>query len=1207
MLCPKSGLPLSEMESDLLRSGNLLLTKLPIDLADGIIQDIEKQNNGIAILIRKCLTEPVLMANELNNLLMSGRYLLTKLPNKISDEILQDLENSRNPVSMLIKQALSDPVTIAQNLCELANSSCYLLTRLSSDQSYDIVKDLRKSSHPVARLMRKCLADGCSPRNFRDLDLDDDLAELLKSGKYLLSLLPQNMYDEVAKDLSMSSSVTAIQIRSFSVLSERLEPESVEHFPGTRHALDLSELKADSGSLSVSARGMLEDLVESILQQTSNSNTVLTDLDSPAETPTSSELSDSNDKDLCRHQLSSINYAEEQLPEDQESRASKEPEQIQEASTDQRKSHVLMKALPVSSLDEVSGFAKVSSKKHIFEQRDPAHGLSPVVEDECNEYDDNTDGVFDMPAPDADNRDYAALDSLKPSVLQEDEYADEFISDSGSSESIAGVMSDDDASHDSWADMEDTYRLSDSGSVANRPHAATLIAAPLSSAVGRADPRAALESAARPPPQYKTEASGSLPRADFEADSEVAALAQRDAAKDAGERLDASRRAWMHSASESTPPSRNPGPTETADVQVLRYANGDVYEGSLRGGVREGYGVYTWRCGDVYAGEWAGGRKSGEGSYAWVRGGWFAGSWAGGRQHGRGRFELANGMVYEGRWTARDAESMPGAAAAGPMDLARSRSAENVRAGPASPGLMAGSESPGRRRSPEQGHPYRDSLTARDLSFEAARAGPRPQTSLSLASSASTQHVSRSGSLRRGTAPRDRRVTGRGGDVARSDEPEPRARWSEGAEAAFKALAQHYGVPADSDARPALKRKQAAEKAADILTLRAQGGPFCPALVEQVFPGVPGVRSGPSLCRSQALFRKVFRRSDWTRPEARLTPDSWPKTDESSEPPHLVDVRQAQLASRMRDMRRSAFRVDLRPTLEAFARPEWPEAGRGCASRPGPGTGGEGAAKRADECRAAADRLRSLLDGHAMRRGPHGPGGASELEKLFCEWRGGAGAGAEGRGLGVEAWAAGLVRLEVLGGGGRAGVVSRKAACRLFAGSASALRLKRGGGAAEMTLREFEAALFRLEGLLHAAQFPATARPLATAASAGRTQPDPAAPARTVPAGASWGLPGLERRSDRDGDGGCKGSRLRALGGAGGGGGWGMGLVARNRRSNLAFSDPFRDPFAEHLPHLRPGLPAPYDDRRCAGLVAIASAGAGAAVPPGAQARGMAV
>ena len=46
---------------------------------------------------------------------------------------------------------------------------------------------------------------------------------------------------------------------------------------------------------------------------------------------------------------------------------------------------------------------------------------------------------------------------------------------------------------------------------------------------------------------------------------------------------------------------------------VMRYANGDVYEGEYKAGEKEGRGVYRFADGDVYDGEWKAGKYEGRG------------------------------------------------------------------------------------------------------------------------------------------------------------------------------------------------------------------------------------------------------------------------------------------------------------------------------------------------------------------------------------------------------------------------------------------------------------------------------------------------------------------------------------------------------------------------------------------------------------------
>jgi len=48
---------------------------------------------------------------------------------------------------------------------------------------------------------------------------------------------------------------------------------------------------------------------------------------------------------------------------------------------------------------------------------------------------------------------------------------------------------------------------------------------------------------------------------------------------------------------------------------IMKYANGDVYEGEWKNGKKEGQGVMTYANGNVYDGHWKNGKKEGEGIF----------------------------------------------------------------------------------------------------------------------------------------------------------------------------------------------------------------------------------------------------------------------------------------------------------------------------------------------------------------------------------------------------------------------------------------------------------------------------------------------------------------------------------------------------------------------------------------------------------------
>lgn len=107
-------------------------------------------------------------------------------------------------------------------------------------------------------------------------------------------------------------------------------------------------------------------------------------------------------------------------------------------------------------------------------------------------------------------------------------------------------------------------------------------------------------------------------------------------------------------------------------------ANGSVYEGSFRKGLREGRGTMTYPNGNKYIGEWKGNKKEGQGEMEWqdahekYEGSWnddlphgegtyywydskngsmktiYKGGWNQGRRSGLGGFLYANGARFEG-------------------------------------------------------------------------------------------------------------------------------------------------------------------------------------------------------------------------------------------------------------------------------------------------------------------------------------------------------------------------------------------------------------------------------------------------------------------------------------------------------------------------------------------------------------------------------
>merc|ERR1711992_316239 len=100
---------------------------------------------------------------------------------------------------------------------------------------------------------------------------------------------------------------------------------------------------------------------------------------------------------------------------------------------------------------------------------------------------------------------------------------------------------------------------------------------------------------------------------------------------------------------------------------VMKWQNGDRYEGDWVEGLRQGKGMYTCKAsggkyegsnGDWYEGQWKSGLRHGQGLYVWKEKnenseeieeiGRYEGSWEEGIKAGMGKFTYANGDVFTG-------------------------------------------------------------------------------------------------------------------------------------------------------------------------------------------------------------------------------------------------------------------------------------------------------------------------------------------------------------------------------------------------------------------------------------------------------------------------------------------------------------------------------------------------------------------------------
>lgn len=86
------------------------------------------------------------------------------------------------------------------------------------------------------------------------------------------------------------------------------------------------------------------------------------------------------------------------------------------------------------------------------------------------------------------------------------------------------------------------------------------------------------------------------------------------------------------------------------DAKVVKYKNGDVYDGEWSKRAPNGHGTMTYANGDKYEGNWVNGLQTGEGVFTYSNGGKYTGSWLDGKKSGKGLFEYPDGSIYDGNW-----------------------------------------------------------------------------------------------------------------------------------------------------------------------------------------------------------------------------------------------------------------------------------------------------------------------------------------------------------------------------------------------------------------------------------------------------------------------------------------------------------------------------------------------------------------------------
>lgn len=84
--------------------------------------------------------------------------------------------------------------------------------------------------------------------------------------------------------------------------------------------------------------------------------------------------------------------------------------------------------------------------------------------------------------------------------------------------------------------------------------------------------------------------------------------------------------------------------------KTIKLPNGAGYQGGIKDGEFNGFGILRNRNREGYEGEWEDGKKHGVGTYLYSNGNSLAGSWKNDTPHGPGVFVFANGGTITGTW-----------------------------------------------------------------------------------------------------------------------------------------------------------------------------------------------------------------------------------------------------------------------------------------------------------------------------------------------------------------------------------------------------------------------------------------------------------------------------------------------------------------------------------------------------------------------------
>lgn len=84
----------------------------------------------------------------------------------------------------------------------------------------------------------------------------------------------------------------------------------------------------------------------------------------------------------------------------------------------------------------------------------------------------------------------------------------------------------------------------------------------------------------------------------------------------------------------------------------MTYANGDIYEGGMNDSKKNGSGSFFFANGNSYVGSYTDDAMNGHGVFSWASGAKYEGQFADDVKSGEGKMTFANGDVYEGHFEA---------------------------------------------------------------------------------------------------------------------------------------------------------------------------------------------------------------------------------------------------------------------------------------------------------------------------------------------------------------------------------------------------------------------------------------------------------------------------------------------------------------------------------------------------------------------------